>query len=90
MPLSNVHPTSEQRAYRERVADGARLADLTAVIAAGPYHSDDPLHHAAVDCEALRSNVHALADHRPALRSAAAALDVAASELSDLAEAAGL
>jgi hypothetical protein len=81
--------TDEQRAHRQRVMDGARIADLAEVVASR-YHSTDPVHRAAVDCEALRTNVHQLAAHRPQLKPVLAALDVAATQLSDYAEAVGL
>lgn len=94
MPAENVADLAEQRAFRDRVGAGARIREgsacLADIVAAGPYHSDDPVHRAAVDCEILRTEVRAIADHRPSLRIAAAALDAAADELNEYAETLGL
>lgn len=94
MPAQNV---AERQALRERLGAGADIRGGSAIIASrvgrGPYHSDDPVHHAAVDVEALRCEVHALAQARPnvvAIDFAARTLDIAADVLNDYAEAVGL
>lgn len=91
MPEGNL---TDQHAYRERVGTGARIREgsdeLAGIIAAGPYHSADPLHIAAVDAERARSGVRALVPEHPRLRLVAAVLDDAVHELSEYAEAAGL
>lgn len=87
MPSSNV---DDQQTYRQQVGAGARMADLAAIIAAGPYHSTDPLHVLAVDVERARTEMHTLAAEHPQLRPVAQAMDVVATEVNDYAEAAGL
>jgi hypothetical protein len=94
MPTQNV--TDDQRAYRDLVAAGAKHRDGSLLVARrigqGPYQTNDPVHHAAVDCNALRCEVHALADavDSPRLRLVAAVLDVAADDLDDYATVVGL
>lgn len=94
MPAHNV--TDDQSAFRDLLAAGANHRDGSLLVAhrigQGPYQSDDPVHHAAVDCNALRCELHALADaaDSPRLRLVAAVLDVAADDLDDYAAAVGL
>lgn len=95
MPAQNV--TDEQRAYRDLVAAGANTREGSALVAQrigrGPYFSGHPVHHLAVDCNALRCEAHALSlanPDEPRLRLVARALDIAADDLDDYATAAGL
>lgn len=94
MPAANV--TDEQHAYRDLIAAGANHAEGSLLVARrigqGPYQSQHPLHHLAVDCNALRCEAHAIAaaTGEPRLRLVARALDIAADDLDDYATAAGL
>lgn len=95
MPTSNV--TDTQRDIRADLAAGANSSEgallLARRVGEGPYASDDPVHHAAVDCNALRCELHAIADahpDEPRLRLVANVLDVAADDLDDYAAAVGL
>jgi hypothetical protein len=95
MPATKL--TDQQHAYRELVAAGAAHSQGALLVARrigqGPYASDHPVHHAAVDCHALRCELHAIADahpDEPRLRLVANVLDVAADDLDDYATAVGL
>lgn len=94
MPTSNV--TDEQHAYREALAAGANHAEGSLLVARrigeGPYQSEHPLHHLAVDANALRCEAHAIAEatDEPRLRLVARVLDLAADDLDDYAAAVGL
>ena len=95
MPVQNV--TDEQHAYRDLIAAGANTREGSALVAQrigrGPYFSEHPVHHLAVDCNALRCEAHAVAlanPDEPRLRLVANVLDVAADNLDDYATAVGL
>lgn len=90
----DIEITQRREAFRDRIAAGARALEGSAMIRSriglGPYESEHPLHHAAVDTNALRCELHALAKHVPEIEVVAKVLDVAADTLDDYCEAVGL
>ena len=94
MPGENlIDPANAQETSDGTAPSATRAAPAVAVaqrLGHGPYYSDDPLHRAAVDANALRCELYALADNVPDLRGVARILDAAADALDEHATAAGL
>lgn len=90
MPEANV---SDEQAYRALIASGSRIVEGSRILAGRLpvlYHSEDPLHRAASEAEALRSGLHVIVVEYPELGSVVELFDRAADELSGIAEAAGV
>ena len=94
MPAQTV-PDAEQTALRERLAAGGNWNSGSTILGEriAKYASDHPLHVAAVDANAVRCEVHALALAAPEaieLQVVARVFDVGATLLDDYASAVGL